>query len=335
MEKNTSTLIRLYLELDILLLNLYQRLGRKRKFPLPLRKMWQGLAKDEKEHIFYWRYLKKKQYCLDIFHPKEIKIYKRKIEQLIKELERIKKDDSMSLEKYFDLTVNIEFAALVSPMQKCFYNHDIILGKTVFNPYKKYNLHLKRITAIAERIYIKNPVKLTLINSFREIKEENDKMIIETVNDSLTGVKSRKYFFNNAHFLLEVARREKKPVAVVMLDINKFKKINDSYGHLTGDKVLKEMGSFLKKRIRASDIVARYGGDEFVLLLYNQNKGKVDRFLSRFKQELSMLKIMISGKKYIQPEASFGYAVYHPGKRTNLYQLLSQADKEMYINKHR
>ena len=91
-------------------------------------------------------------------------------------------------------------------------------------------------------------------------------MISETVNDSLTGLKSRKYFFDNAGFLLKVAQREKKPVSMVMMDINKFKEINDKYGHLAGDKVLKNVGGVINNCVRTTDIAARYCGDVLPLI---------------------------------------------------------------------
>ncbi len=329
-------LIRLYRVIDKRLLYIYYELSKKMQFPAYLRDMWRGLEQDETKHLLYWRYLEDQRYNLNILTSAERKSNIRKLSQVLQKTEdfifQIRKT-SITAEEALDNTVNIEFNALVSPMQKFFYTHDVILDENVFNPKDEYDIHLKRITDNAKIFYPSGSFKRTLIDSFSSIKDEKERMNKESTDDSLTGLKSRKYFFENAQFVLNVAHRERKPVAVVMIDLNKFKRLNDLYGHRAGDKALKAFGSLLRKRLRSSDIATRFGGDEFVLLLYGQDEDDMVKFLIRFSKELGGKKIQTGKKSFIKLEMSVGYALYLPGQKINLDALLSLADKRMYENK--
>ncbi|MFC2061197.1 GGDEF domain-containing protein [Elusimicrobiota bacterium] len=336
-QKETLNLVQLYLKLDDLLKNLYGRLGKIKKYPSFLRSMWQGLEQDESEHIIYWQYLEDQRYNLAIFTHEELKQNIKKLEKLISLMDNLLcglEGASVTYEECFDQTVNVEFEALISPMQRVFYNHDIILKDEIFNPMHEYELHLKRITDVAIKLYPENSIKFTLVDSLLRIKDEKDNMLMEVVSDSLTGVKSRKYFFDNADFLLRVAKREKKPLALIMIDVNDFKAINDEYGHLAGDKVLKKIGSLIKKSVRTTDIAARYGGDEFSLVLYDQDDEKTGIFLNRLKKEISNLRISLARNRSITPGISAGYIISRPDTDNSLRRLISQADKRMYKEKN-
>lgn len=87
------------------------------------------------------------------------------------------------------------------------------------------------------------------------------------LTDALTGVNNRRYFERRCHEEIALARRQGWPLACMFLDVDKFKRINDTLGHQAGDHVLRSVASLIKNQLRASDIIARYGGEEFVALL--------------------------------------------------------------------
>src|SRR5258706_3059322 len=103
--------------------------------------------------------------------------------------------------------------------------------------------------------------------------------------DELTRVATRRFFFEEAERHIE----QKDNIAVVLFDVNDFKMINDDYGHLMGDRVLKDMGALFLRRTRSDDVIARYGGDEFVLLVHNLTVDETRAVAERLAAELSSL----------------------------------------------
>ncbi|WP_339684193.1 diguanylate cyclase [uncultured Pseudoalteromonas sp.] len=113
--------------------------------------------------------------------------------------------------------------------------------------------------------------------TLRELEEKNRELEQLNMEDPLTGIKNRRFFDKKLVMELRRSRREQTPLSVIMLDIDKFKVINDTYGHLTGDQVIRTAADTIKKQLqRPLDEVARYGGEEFVVLLPNtQNDGAI------------------------------------------------------------
>jgi diguanylate cyclase (GGDEF)-like protein len=114
--------------------------------------------------------------------------------------------------------------------------------------------------------------------TLRELEEKNRELEQLNMHDALTGVKNRRFFDKKLVMELRRSRREQTPLAIIMLDIDRFKAINDTYGHLTGDQVIRSVSDIIKENLnRPLDEVARYGGEEFVVLLPNTpDKGAVE-----------------------------------------------------------
>src|SRR4029078_6476385 len=89
----------------------------------------------------------------------------------------------------------------------------------------------------------------------------------QSITDGLTGIKTRRYFWESLTGEWKRASRSGRPFSVVLMDLDKFKEVNDSLGHLEGDLVLARVGRLLEQKCRQSNVVARYGGDEFVILM--------------------------------------------------------------------
>lgn len=108
---------------------------------------------------------------------------------------------------------------------------------------------------------------ISRLRSQEKILQQERMMEYLSNHDALTGLANRRLFQDYGEKMISLARREQKPVAVLFIDLSKFKIVNDSYGHTVGDEVLKIVGSRLERVLRESDIVARFGGDEFVALV--------------------------------------------------------------------
>jgi len=143
-------------------------------------------------------------------------------------------------------------------------------------------------------------------------------------HDQLTGLYN-KNFFNEEIKRLDTKR--KLPITIIISDFNDLKYINDNYGHNTGDKFLKTYAEILKKNSRQEDIIARWGGDEFVILLPNTGKEVTEKLLNRIRKEIE--KIEIAKEKL---SIAFGYAVKESSEK-DINDIFKKADKNMYMNK--
>src|SRR6056297_2385851 len=143
-------------------------------------------------------------------------------------------------------------------------------------------------------------------------------------HDQLTGLYN-KNFFNEEIKRLDTKR--KLPITIIISDFNDLKYINDNYGHNTGDKFLKTYAEILKKNSRQEDIIARWGGDEFVILLPNTGKEVTEKLLNRIRKEIE--KIEIANEKL---SIAFGYAVKESSEK-DINDIFKKADKNMYMNK--
>jgi two-component system, cell cycle response regulator len=148
-----------------------------------------------------------------------------------------------------------------------------------------------------------------------------------TIVDGLTGVNNKRFLMETLDREISRARRHKRPLALMMFDIDHFKPVNDNFGHLAGDYVLKEMAQAVRNRLRPDDVVARYGGEEFAVVFPEtplegavEIAEKLRKLVAdhRFEFERERMKITISG----------GVAMLEEGM--DVMQLLKAADERLY-----
>jgi len=157
---------------------------------------------------------------------------------------------------------------------------------------------------------------------------QNDQVYL----DHLTGVFNRRQMdiHLSDRILLVAAGR---PLSCIMLDINRFKTINDTLGHLVGDDALRSAASILKASIRKEDFLSRYGGDEFVILSEIEEEGTLGRLIDRISENARQFNTT-EGKPYTI-QFSVGYAVYPRGSGINESEFLTNVDRLMYQDKQR
>ncbi len=159
------------------------------------------------------------------------------------------------------------------------------------------------------------------------------KMSESAIIDSLTGIKNRHSLLQVAEHEFERSTRYGTPISIIMLDIDKFKQINDTCGHQAGDIVLADVGKALNAFIRKIDTAGRYGGDEFCIILPETDLSEAKTAASRLLEEFHKIKIpSISYEEYL--EASLGVASKSE-TITNLKELLARADQALYLAKKR
>jgi len=159
-------------------------------------------------------------------------------------------------------------------------------------------------------------------------KEKKERMWRKIAHiDQLTGVHSRRYALEYFRGMLRRARREGASFGIVFFDVDYLKRINDRFGHEAGDRVLKDVAHAVRRCLGAEDVIGRWGGDEFIVIVPDKNEEEIVRLVATMKEAVSRLDTL--GEEPVS--SSFGYAIYTQGdsKRT----MFERADKMLYANK--
>lgn len=165
----------------------------------------------------------------------------------------------------------------------------------------------------------------------QELKERNEELKQLSFSDGLTGIANRRLFDDTITSAWNSALRDKRPMAIFMLDIDLFKNYNDTYGHQAGDDRLKAIGSLLNNKVhRSTDLVARYGGEEFVILLENAEIDKISDFAEEIREGIQGLDIEHSTSPYKKVTVSIGCAHMIPTMETTPAMLIEKADRALY-----
>jgi diguanylate cyclase (GGDEF)-like protein len=153
----------------------------------------------------------------------------------------------------------------------------------------------------------------------------------QAIHDSLTGLHNRYYLNRILDRELKRSKRYKHSMAFLMVDVNRFKEINDRYGHQVGDEILKEVALSLRESVRETDIVIRYGGDEFLLILL-ETDGEADIVKQRIVKNL-----VLRNKKDLRLDfpvtLSIGSAYWDPRDHKSVEEIMNEADRRMYEDK--
>lgn len=199
---------------------------------------------------------------------------------------------------------------------------------------EEYGLNLGAIDYITKP-FNKAIVKLRIKN-YLDLKIKNDMLEKLSMYDGLTNIRNRRFFDETFEKTFNEIKRDKKSLAVLMIDIDFFKPYNDNYGHGQGDETLRKVAKALEKTIkRASDFVARYGGEEFVILLKDIKKDGVEAVANNLLNAVRELKITHEFSKienYVT--ISIGASFYNSNSDITKLELLLKADETLYSVKN-
>jgi two-component system cell cycle response regulator len=148
------------------------------------------------------------------------------------------------------------------------------------------------------------------------------------ITDALTGVYNRRYFDSHCKNLVDQAHSMNRPLTLMIVDIDHFKMVNDTYGHLAGDIVIKQIAKQLGQYMRVTDFVARYGGEEFVIVLPNTEAKDAESIANRVRVSVEETPFVISPELSINKTASIGVTSILPGDDKDT--LVERADKALY-----
>lgn len=186
------------------------------------------------------------------------------------------------------------------------------------------------ISVLIPTLFISAFVSAPVVHAYKKIILENFEMIEKLQKDSLTGLLNRYTFIEKYESISTEMKRQRKAVALIMIDLDNFKKINDTYGHLAGDLVIKNVGLAIKSSVREEDLKCRFGGDEFLIVQWDLTYDEALKTAQRI--QMAMLTTVLYKNQQIFYTASIGL-VYHNECQCDLDELICQADNEMYMAK--
>ncbi len=210
-------------------------------------------------------------------------------------------------------------------------NQDLYWEYEVISPVRDTDGQITDYVAVKDDVTARKQAEATMKQYTQSLEELKEKLHEQAIRDPLTGVFNRRFMMESLEREVERANREGYPLSLVMMDIDHFKSVNDVYGHLAGDQVLKELARFLEYETRKSDIVCRYGGEEFVVLM-----PKISAVNARRRAESWRAEIQVSqtayGDSLISVTISMGIAVKEDSTLT-CDGLISRADLALYSAK--
>lgn len=175
----------------------------------------------------------------------------------------------------------------------------------------------------------------TLQSNYNKINDLYHQVEELSLRDSLTGLYNRRFLCNNIGELLQLAVRQQSPLSFVIIDIDDFKPINDTYGHQAGDLILNGMSALLRSYFRKSDFVIRYGGEEFLIIMFNTDQVQAEQTLESFRAKVNETAFTCA-KLELKITVSVGIAsclITSPFTNLDLEKLIAEADAAMYESK--
>lgn len=170
-----------------------------------------------------------------------------------------------------------------------------------------------------------------LVRSGTRVVELQDELRRMGTADSLTRLMNRRGFLPTAEHHLEMAKRTYMPTALMFLDLDGLKRVNDSLGHAAGDGMITEAAYVMRQTFRASDLIARMGGDEFCVLFTTESEATANAAVMRLQE--AVLQANAQEGRPFELSFSTGVAMFDPEQPCSLDQLMATADERMYVNK--
>ena len=186
-----------------------------------------------------------------------------------------------------------------------------------------------RFTELLARVKVRFRIK----DLNDELQKANQRLKELSETDDLTGLFNMRTMYNRIDFELRRAKRYDRHVSCIMMDIDHFKEVNDASDHLFGSFVIKELGHLIRRNMRDVDFAARYGGDEFLVVLTETNETGVIAFTERLRSIIEKY-TFTDGRDSIQRTCSFGYVVSQPNDPVDSRELVRAADHALYEAKN-
>lgn len=291
---------------------------------------WRDMAADEARHLIFWNALiplVEQGMIPEIFdEPEKILVDLKHNFDRAKELE-VSIESGVSAKETFTIAFRLEYY-LLHPVFEAFFSYARELRPIAesMGDEGDYEAHINKLITSLIRFCGSVPEMELLGDILRTLWEENRRLATTINTDPLTGLMNRRGFFNAAKPLLDLARRDEKNIGLILADLDDFKKYNAMHGHDAGDELLKSIGSALRQVVRSSDLVARFSGEEFMVLFYALEQGNLEEMAQKMAKTIKACSHNGQGMTASVGAASFDSSG-PDGKEccVNLEEVLSQA----------
>lgn len=293
-----------------------------------VRSFYSELMEEERTHLAYWRDLDRyaeKGILPEIFDsPRQVE---EELSTVVRQAEALLKaaDSKVTTSKAFYLTYKLEFYLLHPAFEALFRFAKFATEEYDFS--ERYKDHIHKIVEALHRYGKVTPEMELVGETLLRLWQENKRLSAQVVTDELTGVFNRRGFFKAILPLSYLAQRSGSSVALFMIDIDDFKSVNDRHGHLKGDEVLARVARSIGQHIRTSDVLGRFGGEEFIVFL-----PEVDRSFILPLAEKIRMEIQQSDVDSVSVTASIGASAGHLGENIerDIDALIGEADDNLY-----
>lgn len=307
--------------------NLYRSFGKKAR-DRGKKTFWNRMADEEREHMDFWKDLKSmdnKGIIKDIFADPDIILGELKDIRKITDT-MVKKNRLTDREKFLT-AYKLEYYMMHVAFFTLFHFIKALPAKKT--PQDSYEEHLDYFI---DHFYQYNeimPGADILTMTLKKLWRDSVSLSAENMTDALSGLNNRRGFMAKVIPLAYLAQRNKIPVSMIMMDIDNFKEINDTYGHVLGDSVINSIGNAIIKRIRQSDIAGRIGGDEFIIFMYDADNNNAEKTAEDIRSA--------NYNKHKQCRVTISLGVYSSTVKgdieSHIKNMIKNADRNMYKSK--
>ncbi len=277
--------------------------------------------------------------AIEYVNPKFVEVTGYQVEEVLGKNPRILKYIGKSSEEYQILWETIlagrEWRGIFHNRKK---NNEPFWESTIISPILNEHGKVTHFVAVKEDITERKQAEDALKSAneqlnlrILEVENLQSELREQALHEPLTGLYNRRYLNETLSREITRAERENDPLSVIMSDIDHFKMINDTYGHSVGDQFLVEIANLMKNHARSSDIVCRYGGEEFLLVLPSTTLDAAEKRAEELRQKCAEIIIQHEGKD-LKVTMSFGVATY-PDHGKESEEIITKADKALYCAK--
>ena len=295
-----------------------------------LKETLQVLAREERMHAEWWEELLRAWdagLLPDIVTDSAV--VADELDRRYEELRTVVPDDvtGLSPRELLGLAARLEFYMLLPVFGELI---DLVEPGQARRRHSAYRHHLETLTRAIDDIGDHDPLVAFLADVLRRVADDNRALSSHATRDALTGLRNRRSLDGHLRQWLAWSSRYGRPLGVLLVDLDEFKPVNDRFGHAAGDETLRAAASVMEASVRGSDMVARYGGDEFVVVAPESGVAEIESLASRVLGAMRDVEIETE-KGVVRPTVSVGAAVLMPGMAAPTPEgLLSAADQSLY-----